>query len=115
MNAPKYPIEVRPLTKAEGGGFLVVFPDLPGCMADGETLEEALAEAVDAEKSYLRTSAEFGDPVPPSGKFVLRLPKRLHTRLTARAKQEGVSLNLLAATMLAESLGAKSAKEKCDR
>jgi antitoxin HicB len=40
-----YPIEIRPLTADEGGGFLATFPDLPGCLADGETPEEAMADA----------------------------------------------------------------------
>ena len=45
MSKPKfddYPFELRPLTKAEGGGWLITWPDLPGCMSDGETPEEAL-------------------------------------------------------------------------
>lgn len=37
MRAEDYPIEVRPLAEEDGGGFLATFPDLPGCMADGET------------------------------------------------------------------------------
>jgi len=44
--------EVRPLSSAEGGGYLVEFP---GCMADGETPEEAIREARDALASYLAT------------------------------------------------------------
>jgi antitoxin HicB len=50
---PPYPFEiyahiVRPLTKDEGGGFLITFPDLPGCMSDGETMEEAKENGCDA-------------------------------------------------------------------
>ena len=45
--------EIRPLTDEEGGGYLVEFPDYPGCMADGETPEEALVEGRDALASYL--------------------------------------------------------------
>ncbi|MEW5723800.1 MAG: type II toxin-antitoxin system HicB family antitoxin [Thermodesulfobacteriota bacterium] len=111
METPKYPFEVRPLAPEEGGGWLVTFPDLPGCMADGKTIEEAVEEAVDAEKSYLATAAEFGDPVPSSGKFVLRLPRVLHARLKARAKQEGVSLNTLAVFILSESMGRREARK----
>ena len=43
MNIPDfddYPFEIRPLSEEDGGGFLITFPDLPGCMADGETPEE---------------------------------------------------------------------------
>jgi antitoxin HicB len=34
---------IRPLTKEEGGGYLAEYPAIPGCMSDGETIEEALA------------------------------------------------------------------------
>ncbi len=47
--------EVRPLSREEGGGYLVEFPDFPGCIADGETPEEAIREARDALASYLAT------------------------------------------------------------
>ncbi len=47
--------EVRPLDEAEGGGYLIEFPEFPGCMADGETPGEAMREGADALKSYLET------------------------------------------------------------
>ncbi len=34
--------EVRPLDKAEGGGYLIEFPELSGCIADEKTPEEAM-------------------------------------------------------------------------
>ncbi len=37
-----YPFMTRVLLPEEGGGYLIEFPDLPGCMSDGETLEEAI-------------------------------------------------------------------------
>lgn len=42
MSNLKHPVTIRPLTKEEGGGYLAEFPDLPGCIADGETVEQAL-------------------------------------------------------------------------
>lgn len=107
----KYPVTIRPLTIEEGGGYLVEFPDLPGCMADGETVEEALKEANSAMKSWIETAKSFNDPIPEpgistkfSGQWRLRVPKSLHAALTLRAKSEGVSLNTLAAVLLAEGL-----------
>lgn len=100
---PTHRFEVRPLSEEDGGGWLVTFPDLPGCMADGETVEQAVAEAVDAERSWLETRKELGLP-EPSGRFVIRLPKSLHARLTARARQEGVSMNTLAVSYLSEGV-----------
>ena len=99
---PRQPIhrfEVRPLPEEDGGGWLITFPDLPGCMADGESIEQAMAEAVDAEESWLKTREELGVS-EPSGRFVVRLPKSLHAKLSARAKQEGVSMNTLTVSYL---------------
>lgn len=114
MTKLKYPVTIRPLSKEEGGGYLAEFPDLPGCIADGETIEEALHEAEGALKAWLATAKEFGDPIPEpsiatnySGQWRIRLPKSLHAALALRAKLEGVSLNTLAATILAQGMGQK--------
>lgn len=50
--ATKYLVNIRRLSDEEGGGFLVEYPDLPGCMADGGTIEEALHEGEDAVKAW---------------------------------------------------------------
>ena len=109
MRLEDYAIRVEPLSSDEGGGFLVTVPDLPGCMADGETVEHAIAEAHEAFEAWAMAEREGkGDlPAPKaySGQFVLRIPKSLHRRLATRAAAEGVSLNQLAATYLAERLG----------
>jgi len=107
-----YPFSVRPLTKEEGGGYLIEFPDLPGCISDGETLEDAIRNGQDALKDYLLTLKEFGEPAPrpgttsgASGQGRQRVPKSLHELLRARAKAEGVSLNTLVTAIVAEALG----------
>ena len=38
-----YSINISPIPDDEGGGYLVTFLDLPGCIADGETIDEAIA------------------------------------------------------------------------
>jgi len=111
-----YPFTVRPLTEDEGGGWLVEFPDLPGCMADGETPEEAIREAEDAVRSWKGAMTEAERPIPSpspdlaaySGKWVLRTPRSLHKRLTERARTEGVSLNTLAVSLLSEGIGMRT-------
>ncbi len=122
MNKFNYPISIRPLDESEGGGYLAEFPDLPGCMADGDTVEEAVHEAQDALESWIKVAMENGDPVPRpsiqqnySGQWRLRVPKSLHASLAARAIQEGVSLNLLAATLLAQGLGRKLTSHRRNR
>jgi len=105
----KYSFEVRPLPNEDGNGYLVTFPDLPGCMSDGDTIEEAIANAMDAEHSWIETAKEFGDAIPEpgqySGKWVQRVPKSIHARLAARSAAEGVSINAMVAAFIAEGLG----------
>lgn len=116
----EYMHEVVPLPESDGGGFLITFPDLPGCMSDGETIEEVIANGRDAFESWISAAVDAGRAVPKplarpaelidaSGRFVARLPKSLHSRLAARAKEEGVSLNTLAVAFIAEGLGHREA------
>ena len=42
------------------GGFVVSYPDLPGCIACGETVESAVANAVDAKRTWLEAALENG-------------------------------------------------------
>ena len=42
------------------GGFVVSFPELPGCLSCGQSLESALANALDAKKSWLEAALEDG-------------------------------------------------------
>ena len=124
---PPYPFEayahvVSPLSPAEGGGFLISFPDLPGCMSDGETIEEAIQNGRDAFLSWISAQADMGREIPKpvyrppeteppmSGKFVQRVPKTLHAKLAALARQEGVSLNTLVLTFIAEGVGMRENK-----
>jgi antitoxin HicB len=111
----KYLVTVRELPEEEGGGFVVEVPDLPGCMADGDTVEQALRNAEDAAGEWMAAAREMGRDIPEpdthekfSGKWVQRVPKSLHRRLAAAAKREGVSLNALVAALVAEGLGRRS-------
>jgi antitoxin HicB len=111
-NIDKYPFRIRPLSNADGGGFLIEYPDLPGCHSDGETPEQAIVNGRDAVRSYLASCRKHGDPIPKpsspagsSGQFRLRMPKSLHARLAARAESEGVSLNMLVVAAAAQALG----------
>jgi antitoxin HicB len=108
-----YPFTIRPLPEEDGGGFAIEYPDLPGCISDGETPEEALENGADAVKAYLLNCLQHGDPIPQptsaSGQWRQRVPKSLHARLVARAREEGVSLNTLVTAMIAEGLGERRA------
>jgi predicted RNase H-like HicB family nuclease len=59
------------LSRDEGGGFLATVPDLPGCMSDGETPEEALANIQDAVAAWIEEAQALGRAVPhPSRRHV---------------------------------------------
>jgi antitoxin HicB len=61
---PAYQIEVRPLPPSEGGGYLAWVPDLPGCMSDGETPAEALANVQEAIVEWIDEAEREGEIIP---------------------------------------------------
>jgi len=113
-SAIEYPFEIHPLSREEGGGYAIIFPDLPGCRSDGATPVEAIENGRDALASWLEVAREFGDKIPSpfsaaSGRFVQRVPRSLHAQLTAQAKAEGVSLNTLVVSLVSQGLGRRQA------
>lgn len=122
---PSYPFEayshiISQISKEDGGGFLITFPDLPGCMSDGATEADAVVNGKDAFKAWVSARKDSKKEIPKpfyrpdtvpevSGKFVTRLPKSVHAKLAERAKAEGVSLNMLVLAFVAEGLGRKAA------
>lgn len=99
---------LEPLAEADGGGWLATVPALPGCMADGETPEEALADAESAVTEWLDAAKTLQRDVPsPSatGQWRQRVPRTLHEKLKIIAAREGVSLNAYVANVLAENVG----------
>ena len=44
----------------EEGGFVVSYPDLPGCITCGETVESAIINALDAKKAWIEAALEEG-------------------------------------------------------
>lgn len=97
----KYPIEV--FWSDEDKGYIAIAPDLPGCSAWGGDEAEAIMEAHDAIGAWLKAAKADGRAIPEatlpavdsgySGKFLMRVPRRLHADLARNAKREGVSLN----------------------
>ena len=97
MNLP-YRLEILP--DPDEGGFVVRYPDLPGCISVGETMNDALANAQDAKQAWLTAALEeeiqIAEPSVTenySGQFKLRIPKSLHRSLAEHAKAEGTSMN----------------------
>lgn len=84
----------------EEGGFVVSYPDLPGCITCGETIELAVANAMDAKKAWFEAAIEEGleiyepDSIESySGQFKLRIPRSLHRLLAEHSRREGISMN----------------------
>ena len=74
--------------------------EMDGCQSTGNTFKEAYDNLKDAMRGWIETKLDEGYDVPLpvkynefSGKFMVRIPKSLHYRLSIEAQQEGVSLN----------------------
>ncbi len=92
------------------GGFVVSYPDLPGCITCGETIESALENAKDAKKAWLKAALEEGISIQEpetlddySGQFKLRIPRSLHRSLAEHSKREGVSMNQYCVYLLSKN------------
>jgi antitoxin HicB len=106
-----YRMTIRPLSKDEGGGYLVEYPEIPGCMSDGETIEEAIAHGREALRDCLEVFKESGQKAPKpeieAAQWRQRLPRTLYMKLREQAKNEGVSINSLVTALIAEAIGAR--------
>ena len=96
----QYPITLEEFEENGERRFTLAIPDLPGCGAEGDTLEEARRNLEEAKEDWLSVSLDEGLPIPEpafeeefSGKFLLRIPPKLHMRLSKLAGKAGVSLN----------------------
>ena len=103
-----YRMEIVP--DVDEGGFVVSYPDLPGCLSSGETLEQAIANAADAKRAWLEAAIEDGITISEpdsldeySGQFKLRIPKSLHRSLAEHSKREGISMNQYCLYLLARN------------
>jgi antitoxin HicB len=94
------------------GGYVVEIPELPGCLSQGDTVEEAMAMIEDAKRGWIDIALADGVEIPEpsddeeaySGKFVVRVPKSLHRDLVKKAKDENVSLNQLTTYLLSSGV-----------
>ena len=68
MSRLSYPVVVQPLKDEDGGGFIATAPDLPGCMSDGETPEEALKNVQDAIAAWIEAANDMGRKIPKPSK-----------------------------------------------
>jgi antitoxin HicB len=64
MRKPEYAVVIEPHAEEDGGGYLVTVPDLPGCMSDGDTREDAARNVEDAIASWLEEARSVGRAIP---------------------------------------------------
>lgn len=114
-----YPYTVEPDPE---GGFVVIFPDLPGCATVAETPEEIHPMAEDVRRLWIETAYAYGMEIPEplsseqySGRFVLRMPRSLHRRLAEAARRNGVSLNTYTVALIERALGSMATDERLGR
>ena len=80
MNELVYQQNISILPPEEGGGYLIEFPELPGCISDGDTIDEAIANGRDAILCWIETAKQHGDEIPQ--------PKQ--SLLTSEHLEEGI-------------------------
>jgi antitoxin HicB len=106
--ALSYPYE---LVRDEEGAFVASHSDLQGCLAQGETADEAVVNLDEARQDWISHRFESGLPIPEpvdeeySGKFLLRMSPALHSALAREARRQQLSLNQFISNVLSEYLG----------
>jgi len=116
-----YPILI---TKDEENGkpfYEAEIPDLPGCGAYGKTKNETLKRLEEAKELWitarLKRNLSIPEPVSVddfSGRYLLRIPPRLHMQLTQNAKKEGLSLNQYLRRILEKALSFENILERLE-
>ena len=105
----QYPYE---LIRDEDGTFVASHPELLGCLAQGDTADEAVQALDLARRAWIEVRFEEDLPIPEpvdpdnfSGKLLLRIPAALHATLARIAQQQDASLNQLVNNILSEHVG----------
>jgi len=106
-----YTIQLR---QYEDGTFFADVAELPGCMTEADTAEEAVETIREAMAGWIEVALSEGLPIPEpagepeySGRFLVRTPRSLHRDLVRRARAEGASLNQFVVTTLSRALGGR--------
>lgn len=93
----------------DSDAFVAEIPDLPGCITQADSMQQAISYINEAKILWLETAIEKGIAIPEpkqldeySGRLLLRMPKSLHAKLADQAADEGVSLNQYIVSLLSE-------------
>lgn len=64
------PYSLEVIEDPDEGGFVARYPDLPGCITCGDTLDDVYANAIDAKKEWLLATLEMGQSIPLPARFL---------------------------------------------
>jgi len=111
------------IPNAEEGGYLAEVLELPGCISEGQTPEQAFHNVEEAMKGWIFAALDLGKHIPEpvgandySGNIALRVSSELHRLAALRAMQDGVSLNQWIAKAITTQLANQNmADELADR
>jgi antitoxin HicB len=102
----------RLLTPDSGGGYTATIHEFPGCVAQGDTADAALAQLEQAARAWVEAALSTGYPIREpvdyddfSGKVALRISRRLHKMAAECADTEGTSINQLLSNAISHYLG----------
>lgn len=106
----KLPYKIEIIPDPDEGGYIARYPELPGCITVGDTIEAVVDNAEDAKKEWISAALEekvkIAEPTAPddySGQFKVRIPKSLHRSLAQHSKEEGVSMNQYCVYLLSKN------------
>lgn len=104
----------RVLTPDDSGGYVAEVLELPGCISEGDTPDQAIENLEDAMRGWLAVSLERGDHIPAplesgehNGRILLRVPRWVHKQCVRLAEIDEVSLNQWILEAIGERIGAE--------
>lgn len=107
-----YPFNVK--SDRDDGGYIAEFPDLRYCVGTGNTINEAIEDAMIAKEEWIKAAYEHNVTIPEpvsnedfNGRVTLRLPRSLHRSIIETAKKEGVSANQFLLHLISLGMGNK--------
>jgi len=117
-----YPILIKKFQEEGKYLYEIEIPDLPGCGAYGENINEVLNSLEEAKEAWIRARLKRGLDIPEpvkeedfSGRYLLRISPRLHKELTIRAKREGISLNQYIKRILESNITLETILKKIEK
>lgn len=117
-----YPFVINKETDEGKTYYAAEIPDLPGCGAHGETIGEAISSLEKAKKLWIEVSLEKNLDIPEpvseeeySGKFILRIPPKLHMELSKNAEKNNLSLNQFIRKTLENNMNLNELVKRIDK